>query len=52
MIAAVLADIVFNSLSEDSLMTEKLARRGVIVPRRYAPDVLQVLRSRGDDDER
>src|SRR5260370_41237422 len=23
-------------------MTEKLARRGVVVPRRYAPDVLQV----------
>ncbi len=42
MLAAVLADIVFNSLSQHSLMTEKLARRGVVVPRRYAPDVLQV----------
>jgi CBS domain-containing protein len=42
MLAAVLADIVFNSLSDESLMTEKLARRGVIVPRRYAPDVLQL----------
>ncbi|HKF90715.1 MAG TPA: chloride channel protein [Acidimicrobiia bacterium] len=42
MLAAVLADIVFNSLSRHSLMTEKLARRGVIVPRRYAPDALQV----------
>jgi chloride channel protein, CIC family len=42
MLAAVLADIVFNSLSRDSLMTEKLTRRGVVVPRRYAPDVLQL----------
>jgi CBS domain-containing protein len=42
MLAAVLADIVFNSLSRQTLMTEKLARRGVFVPRRYAPDVLQV----------
>jgi H+/Cl- antiporter ClcA/CBS domain-containing protein len=44
MLAAVLADIVFNSLSEQSLMTEKLARRGVNVPRRYAPDVLAIHR--------
>ena len=42
MLAAVLADIVFNSLSRQTLMTEKLARRGVTVPRRYAPDVLQL----------
>ena len=42
MLAAVLADIVFNSLSEHSVLTEKLARRGVTVPRRYAPDVLQL----------
>jgi CBS domain-containing protein len=42
MLAAVLADIVFNALSRQTLMTEKLARRGVAVPRRYAPDVLQV----------
>jgi CIC family chloride channel protein len=42
MLAAVLADMVFNTLSKQSLRTEKLARRGVIVPRRYAPDVLQV----------
>src|SRR5262249_51823312 len=42
MLAAVLADIVFNSLSRQTIMTEKLARRGVIVPRRYAPDVLQL----------
>ena len=42
MLAAVLADIVFNSLSRQTLMTEKLARRGVVVPRRYAPDVLQM----------
>lgn len=42
MLAAVLADTVFNALSDQSLLTEKLARRGVIVPRRYAPDVLQL----------
>ena len=42
MLAAVLADIVFNSLSRQTIMTEKLARRGVIVPRRYAPDALQL----------
>ena len=42
MIAAVLADIVFNSLSRQTLMTEKLARRGVAVPRRYTPDALQL----------
>jgi chloride channel protein, CIC family len=38
----VLADIVFNSLSDHSVLTEKLARRGVTVPRRYAPDALQL----------
>ncbi len=42
MLAAVLADLVFNSLSDQSVLTEKLARRGVIVPRRYAPDVRQL----------
>jgi len=42
MLAAVLADIVFNSLSEHSVLTERLARRGVTVPRRYAPDILQL----------
>jgi CIC family chloride channel protein len=42
MLAAVLADIVFNSLSDQSVLTEKLARRGVTVPRRYAPDALQL----------
>jgi H+/Cl- antiporter ClcA len=42
MLAAVLADIVFSSLSPQTIMTEKLSRRGVAVPRRYAPDVLQV----------
>jgi chloride channel protein, CIC family len=42
MLAAVLADLVFNSLSDQSVLTEKLARRGVNVPRRYAPDVLQI----------
>ena len=47
MLAAVLADIVFNSLSEQSLMTEKLARRGVNVPRRYAPDVRSRLEAGG-----
>jgi chloride channel protein, CIC family len=46
MLAAVLADIVFNALSDESVMTEKLARRGVHAPRRYAPDTLQTIRVR------
>jgi CIC family chloride channel protein len=38
MIATVLADLVFNALSEHSIMTEKLGRRGLRVGRHYSVD--------------
>ncbi len=38
MIATVLADLVFNAISEHSIMTEKLGRRGVRVGRHYGVD--------------
>jgi H+/Cl- antiporter ClcA len=38
MLATVLADLVFNSLCTDSIMTEKLARRGLRVGRSYGVD--------------
>jgi CBS domain-containing protein len=41
MLATVTADLVFRALLDHGLMTEKLARRGVIVPRAYEPDVLR-----------
>jgi H+/Cl- antiporter ClcA len=37
--ACVIADLVSGALLEHHLMTEKLARRGVHVPRAYVPDV-------------
>jgi CBS domain-containing protein len=40
MLATVLADIVARSMLRDSLMTEKLTRRGLRVPEGYYPDVL------------
>jgi H+/Cl- antiporter ClcA len=40
MLATVLADLVTRSLLRDSLMTEKLSRRGLRVPDGYHPDVL------------
>jgi CBS domain-containing protein len=40
MLATVLADIVAGALLHDSLMTEKLSRRGVHVPSDYHVDVL------------
>lgn len=40
MVAAVLADLVASGLLEQSIMTEKLARRGLFVPRNYEPDVM------------
>lgn len=40
MIATVLADLVFNALSEHSVMTEKLSRRGLRVGRHYGVDPL------------
>ncbi|HET9729908.1 MAG TPA: chloride channel protein [Acidimicrobiia bacterium] len=39
--AVVIADLVARMLVDHGLMTEKLARRGVFVPRDYAPDVLE-----------
>ncbi|MCU1427277.1 MAG: Cl-channel, voltage gated [Actinomycetia bacterium] len=38
MIATVLADVVFNALSEHSIMTEKLSRRGLRIGRHYGVD--------------
>jgi chloride channel protein, CIC family len=40
MLATVLGDLLARSLLRDSLMTEKLSRRGVRVPDSYHPDVL------------
>jgi chloride channel protein, CIC family len=40
MLATVLGDLVARTLLHDSLMTEKLTRRGVRVPDSYHPDVL------------
>jgi CBS domain-containing protein len=40
MLAAVLADLVAGALLPESIMTEKLARRGLRVPRGYEPDAL------------
>jgi H+/Cl- antiporter ClcA len=40
MLATVLADLVARALLTDSLMTEKLSRRGLRVPDAYHPDVL------------
>jgi CIC family chloride channel protein len=41
MLAAVIADLVSAALLDHGLMTEKLARRGLHVPRDYEPDVLR-----------
>ncbi len=41
MLATVLADLVARALLHDSLMTEKLTRRGVRVPASYHADVLR-----------
>lgn len=38
MIATVLADLVYSAVNEDSLMTEKLARRGMRIGRHYGVD--------------
>jgi H+/Cl- antiporter ClcA len=40
MVAVVLADLVASGLMRESIMTEKLARRGIHVPRSYRPDVM------------
>ena len=41
MLAAVLADLVASTFLPESIMTEKLARRGLRVPSGYEPDVLR-----------
>jgi chloride channel protein, CIC family len=41
MLATVLADLVANALLDQNLLTEKLARKGVTVPRSYEPDILR-----------
>ena len=38
MLAAVVADLVYSSVNEDSLMTEKLRRRGLRIGRHYGAD--------------
>ncbi|MBW3590643.1 MAG: chloride channel protein [Actinobacteria bacterium] len=38
MLATILADLIFNSLSEHSIMTEKLSRRGLRIGRHYGVD--------------
>lgn len=38
MLAAVVADLVYSAVNEDSLMTEKLRRRGIRVGRHYGAD--------------
>jgi len=38
MLATVLADLVFNALSEDSIMTERLSHRGLRIGRHYGVD--------------
>jgi H+/Cl- antiporter ClcA len=44
MIATVLADLVYSALSEHSLMTEKLTRRGLHVGRHYGVDPFTTVR--------
>ena len=44
MLATVLATLVASWMSHDSLLTEKLTRRGLIVPREYHIDVLESAR--------
>jgi CIC family chloride channel protein len=41
MLATVVAELVSAALLDDGLMTEKLTRRGLTVPRAYEPDVLR-----------
>ncbi len=38
MLATVIADLVFSSLSDDSIMTEKLSRRGLRIGRHFGTD--------------
>ena len=44
MLAAVVADLVARALVEHDIMTEKLARRGLTVPRAFEPDHVHTVR--------
>ena len=44
MLATVVADLVFSTLSEDSIMTEKLSRRGLRLGRHYGVDPMETAR--------
>lgn len=44
MLATVVAELVYSAVNEDSLMTEKLRRRGVLVVRDYAVDPFRRVR--------
>ena len=46
MIGCMVADVVARILTEHSVMTERLARRGVEIPRAYHADVLSYLKVR------
>ena len=46
MIATVLADLVYNALSEHSIMTEKLSHRGLRIGRHYGVDPFTTVRVR------
>lgn len=46
MLAVVVADLVATTLLDQNLLTEKLARKGVAVPRAYEPDILRHTRVR------
>src|SRR3954453_12756339 len=46
MIATVLADLVYNALSEHSIMTEKLSHRGLRIGRHYGVDPFTTARVR------
>jgi len=44
MLATVIADLVFSALSDDSIMTEKLTRRGLRIGRHYGIDPMTTAR--------
>lgn len=44
MLATVIADLVFSALSDDSIMTEKLTRRGLRIGRHYGVDPMATTR--------
>jgi len=44
MLASVIADLVYSSVNSDSLMTEKLTRRGLLIGRHYGVDPFSSVR--------